>query len=304
MGSACEIFSLGWFFKTIVIFNLHMHVGIFYVVATYNHHVSHEPSSSHSNERSFKSWQRNAVEGFLAEQNIKNEEKWMRRKFPPKKLSTCSEPQGLIFTGFLASGRKNIELGILNVPDRVARARHLSWVVSMAYASKFLLLIALVAAAYNTDALKQKVTRIQFYMHDIVGGPEPTAVRVASRSNFTGQDPIAATFGSIVMMDNPLTVTPNINSTLVGRAQGMYAMSSQQKEFSLLMTLTYAFTSGPYNGSTFSVLGRNPVMNEVREMPVVGGTGKFRLARGYCLARSYSMKEMDAVIGYNVTLLH
>ncbi|XVF49905.1 hypothetical protein PTKIN_Ptkin04bG0053500 [Pterospermum kingtungense] len=173
----------------------------------------------------------------------------------------------------------------------------------MAFATKLLLLIAFLAAVYDTDAMKQKVTRIQFYMHDIVGGPKPTAVRVAGRSNFTGQDPIAATFGSISVIDNPLTVTPNINSTLVGRAQGIYAMSSLENEFSLLMTLTYAFTSGPYNGSTFSVLGRNPVMKEVREMPVVGGTGKFRLARGYCLARTYSMNQMDAVIGYNVTLL-
>ncbi|XP_022736532.1 dirigent protein 22-like [Durio zibethinus] len=176
--------------------------------------------------------------------------------------------------------------------------------VSMAFAIKFLLLITFLAAVCTTDALKQKVTRIQFYMHDIVGGPKPTAVRVAGRSNFTSRDPIATMFGSISVMDNPLTVAPNINSTLVGRAQGIYAMSSQENEFSLLMTLTYAFTSGPYNGSTFSVLGRNPVMNKVREIPVVGGTGKFRLARGYCLARTYSMKEMDAVIGYNVTLLH
>ncbi|XVF11736.1 hypothetical protein REPUB_Repub08aG0053400 [Reevesia pubescens] len=174
----------------------------------------------------------------------------------------------------------------------------------MAFASKCLLLIALLAAVYNTDALKEKVTRIQFYMHDIVRGPKPTAVRVAGRSNYSGRDPIAAMFGSISVLDNRLTVTPNINSTLVGRAQGIYAMSSQENELSLLMTLTYALTSGPHNGSTFSVLGRNPIMNELREMPVVGGTGKFRLARGYCLARTYSRKERNAVIGYNVTLLH
>ncbi|OMO58752.1 Plant disease resistance response protein [Corchorus capsularis] len=170
----------------------------------------------------------------------------------------------------------------------------------MAVTSKPLLLIAIIlAAVYSTHALKQEVTRIQFYMHDIIGGPKPTAVRVAGRSNFSSPDPIAATFGSIYMMDNPLTATPNINSTLVGRAQGLYGMSSQEKELSLIMTLTYSLTTGPYNGSTFSVLGRNPVMNQVREMPVVGGTGKFRLARGYCLARTYSMKEFDAVIGYN-----
>ncbi|KAJ4713251.1 Dirigent protein, partial [Melia azedarach] len=175
----------------------------------------------------------------------------------------------------------------------------------MALASKFLLLIAnLTILLCTTEALKNKVTRMQFYMHDIVGGPNATAVRVAGRSNFTSPDPIAAMYGSVFVMDNPLTVTPDPNSTVVGRAQGIYAMSSQHKEFSLLMTLTYGFISGPYNGSSFSVLGRNPVMSQVREMPIVGGTGMFRLARGYCLAKTYSMDQMDAVIGYNVTVLH
>ncbi|XP_010260988.1 PREDICTED: dirigent protein 22-like [Nelumbo nucifera] len=172
-----------------------------------------------------------------------------------------------------------------------------------------LVLLILVAALWplstTTEALKPRITNIQFYMHDIVGGPNPTAVQVAGRlSNITSSDPIASSFGSIFVMDNPLTATPDINSTLMGRAQGLYAMSSQQNEFSLLMTLTYAFVSGPYNGSSFSVVGRNPVMNEVREMPIVGGTGIFRLARGYCLAKTHSMAGFDAVIGYNATLIH
>ncbi|EEF47713.1 dirigent protein 22 [Ricinus communis] len=175
----------------------------------------------------------------------------------------------------------------------------------MALETKLVLLFAfLLFSVSHTEALKSKITRVQFYMHDIVGGPNPTAVPVAGRTNFTSQDPIAASFGSIFVIDNPLTVSPDPNSTVVGRAQGIYAMSSQQKEFSLLMTLTYGFITGPYNGSTFSVVGRNPVMSEVREMPVVGGTGIFRLARGYCMARTHSMDQMDAIIGYNVTLLH
>ncbi|KAL6995016.1 hypothetical protein U1Q18_005150, partial [Sarracenia purpurea var. burkii] len=157
----------------------------------------------------------------------------------------------------------------------------------------------------SSEAKKPKVARIEFYMHDVVGGSSPTAVQVAGRSsNVSNLDPIAAMFGSIFVMDNPLTVAPHMNSTLIGRAQGIYAMSSQYDEFSLLMTLTYNFVSGPYNGSSFSVVGRNPIMREVREMPIVGGTGMFRFARGYCLAKTYSTHQMDAVIGYNVTLVH
>lgn len=177
----------------------------------------------------------------------------------------------------------------------------------MAMTSRLVFLIAvLVASSCTTEAMKKKkVTNIQFYMHDIVSGPNPTAVKVAGQlTNSTSSNWIASTFGSIYVIDDPLTATPQMNSTLMGRAQGIYAMASQQDEFSLLMTITYAFISGRYNGSSFSVVGRNPVMNEVREMPIVGGTGVFRLASGYCLAHTYSTNEMDAVIGYNATLIH
>ena len=105
-------------------------------------------------------------------------------------------------------------------------------------------------------------------------------------------------------MDNPLTASPDLNLIFSGRTQVIYAMLSQHDEFSLLMTLTCNFISRPYNGSSFSVVSRNPVMREVREMPIVGGIEMFRLARGYALAKTYSTNQMDTVIAYNVTLIH
>lgn len=115
---------------------------------------------------------------------------------------------------------------------------------------------------YTTEAHKSNVTHIEFYMHDTVGGPNPTAVQVAGRSNFTSPDPITAIYGSIFDIDNPLTVSSDPNSTIIGLAQRIHAMASQYKEISLLMTLTYVFISGTYNDNSFSVLGRNPVMRE------------------------------------------
>ncbi|KAG5539149.1 hypothetical protein RHGRI_019639 [Rhododendron griersonianum] len=63
---------------------------------------------------------------------------------------------------------------------------------------------------------------------------------------------------------------------------------------------------GPYNGSSISVLGRNPVLNDVREFPVVGGSGLFRLARGYALAHTIMLdfKTGDATVEYNVYVKH
>ncbi|CAN1151668.1 Dirigent protein 23 [Linum perenne] len=171
-------------------------------------------------------------------------------------------------------------------------------------------LLLLLAAASAATRNQQRVTRVQFYMHDVVSGPNATAIRVAGQNSTTSaaansSDPVGAMFGSIHMFDNPLTVDPSWNSTVVARAQGFYGMASQEDEFALLMSFTVGFVDGgPYNGSTFSVLGRNAIMNAVREMPVVGGTGVFRMARGYCLASTRSLDRMDAVIGYNVTLFH
>ncbi|GKV25890.1 hypothetical protein SLEP1_g35270 [Rubroshorea leprosula] len=105
--------------------------------------------------------------------------------------------------------------------------------------------------------------------------------------------------------DDPLTVTPDINSTLVGRAQGLYASSSQE-ETSLMMVMTFSFLEGKYNGSTVSMLGQNPPFNKVREMPIVGGSGLFRFARGFAQAKTntFNLTTGDACVEYNVYVLH
>ncbi|KAK3204956.1 hypothetical protein Dsin_019002 [Dipteronia sinensis] len=107
------------------------------------------------------------------------------------------------------------------------------------------------------------------------------------------------------MIEDPITVGPKLSSKMVGRAQGLYALASQE-EIGLLMVMNFAFIEGKYNGSSqgrthvqtsqvpylveipgsatgssISVLGRNTVFSKVREMPVIGGSGLFRFARGY-----------------------
>lgn len=111
-------------------------------------------------------------------------------------------------------------------------------------------------------------------------------------------------FGAVVMMDDPLTEGPEPSSKLVGRAQGIYA-SASQTELGLLMVLNYVFVEGKYNGSTLSILGRNSVFSTIREMPIVGGTGKFRFARGYAQAKTHKLEITgDAVVEYNVYVFH
>ncbi|WMV51596.1 hypothetical protein MTR67_044981 [Solanum verrucosum] len=155
---------------------------------------------------------------------------------------------------------------------------------------------------YKLPHAKQKVTKFRFYFHDIVSGKNPTTVQIA-QSNMTAKSPTA--FGFVSMIDDPLTVEPEPNSTIVGRAQGIYG-SADQNEVALLMTLNFVFTTGKYNGSTLSVLGRNPLFHQYREMPIVGGSGVFRLAQGIAAAKTYSLNTTngDAIVEYNVKLLH
>ncbi|KAK2633033.1 dirigent protein 22 [Eucalyptus grandis] len=149
---------------------------------------------------------------------------------------------------------------------------------------------------------KEKLSHLHFYFHDIVSGRNPTAVRVAeakmTNSSATG-------FGAVVMIDDPLTEGPEMSSKEVGRAQGIYALSSQN-DVGLLMVQNYVFTEGKYNGSTLSVLGRNAVFSGVREMSIVGGSGLFRFARGYAQAKTHTMdrKTGDTVVNYNVYVFH
>ncbi|XP_028786377.1 dirigent protein 22 [Neltuma alba] len=147
---------------------------------------------------------------------------------------------------------------------------------------------------------KQKLSHFRFYWHDILSGEKPTSVPVVT-------PPINSTtgFGLVNMIDNPLTLGPELNSTVVGRAQGFYA-SASQSEIGLMMAMNFAFMEGKYNGSTITVLGRNPVFNKVREMPVIGGSGLFRFARGYAEARTHwwSAASGDATVEYNVYVMH
>ncbi|KAK9912936.1 hypothetical protein M0R45_036768 [Rubus argutus] len=146
----------------------------------------------------------------------------------------------------------------------------------------------------------EKLTRLHFYFHDIHAGQNPTAIRIVGPPNKS-----VGSFGTSFMIDDPLTEEPEASSKLVGRAQGIYAFASQQ-DSGLLMVLNFAFIEGMYNGSTLSILGRNPFMDTIREMPIVGGSGVFRYARGYALAKTFSFSEKteDAVVQYNVCVLH
>ncbi|KAK4405344.1 Dirigent protein 11 [Sesamum angolense] len=149
---------------------------------------------------------------------------------------------------------------------------------------------------------RERVTRLRFYVQDLVGGENPTVWKVA-QSNLTNLLPSA--FGLVSVLDNLVTSGPEIESREVGRIQGLIGLADFHEK-ALVMLLNVVFTEGEYKGSTLSILGRNPLDDEVREVPIVGGTGGFRMARGYAVTTTYAVDKAHThgVIEYNVVVAH
>ncbi|KAK7323390.1 hypothetical protein VNO77_26862 [Canavalia gladiata] len=144
----------------------------------------------------------------------------------------------------------------------------------------------------------QKLIHLHFYYHDIRNNKNPTIVQVVP---VPGNFPYG--FGSIFMMDDAMTEGPDLSSKHIGRAQGLFGFASLQ-DFGMVRLNNFAFTDGIYAGSTLSMLGRNPIAEQNREMPIVGGTGVFRFATGYAIAndvKSISTVE-HFVVEYNITV--
>ncbi|WCJ34059.1 Disease resistance-responsive (dirigent-like protein) family protein [Euphorbia peplus] len=146
----------------------------------------------------------------------------------------------------------------------------------------------------------EKLTHLHFYFHDIVTGKTPTSIPITKPSINS-----STVFGLVSMADNPLTLKPDINSKLVGKAQGFYG-SASQSDFDFLMIFNLVFTEGKFNGSSLSLLGHNAIFSGVREMPIVGGSKIFRFARGYALAKTHTfdLTTNNAIVEYDVYVLH
>nr|CAD1824549.1 unnamed protein product [Ananas comosus var. bracteatus] len=137
-------------------------------------------------------------------------------------------------------------------------------------------LLLAVAVLFTTNVVvAHDTTHLNFYMHDILGGPNPTAVAIVKGPVALPSVP-GANFGDLIAIDDALT-----------RARAL--------EGSLLLSVNFVLAhDGPYNGSVVSVQGRDPFAAPVRELSVVGGTGHFRMARGYVLWKTYGFNTANS----------
>ena len=169
-------------------------------------------------------------------------------------------------------------------------------------AALLLLLCAAVLLA-PASAADDGLTKFKLYWHDVLAGTSPTAIRIAQAASTNSSSTF---FGAVVAIDDPLTTGPAVTGSAkskdeIGRAQGTYTFADQAT-FGLLMNMNFVFTAGDYKGSGLTIYGRNEVLSAVREMSIIGGTGKFRMARGYVEARTMDSgaKSGETVVEYTV----
>ncbi|KAG8090985.1 hypothetical protein GUJ93_ZPchr0011g27808 [Zizania palustris] len=178
----------------------------------------------------------------------------------------------------------------------------------------------LAAAAYlhrrhNSAAAATTTTHLHFYMHDAYTGPHPSAMRVVSgRSLLTSpassddSTPLSSSsprkFGDIVVLNNALTEGPDAGSTRVGTAQGFAVRVSDRGVVSDL-SIHMVLEAGEHRGSSVTVKGRIDMDAVKRESVVIGGTGRFRFARGYMVSRNYDYSlATGGVVEIDIYLQH
>nr|POE83552.1 dirigent protein 23 [Quercus suber]POF07950.1 dirigent protein 23 [Quercus suber] len=93
------------------------------------------------------------------------------------------------------------------------------------------------------------------------------------------------------------------NSSAVEVAEASITMKSPTL-FGLLNIFDDPLTEGPE--PTSKLVGRAQVLHPILEMPIIGGTGAFRLARGFVQAKAHYLNLMsgDAILENHVVAIH
>ncbi|XP_050233008.1 dirigent protein 4-like [Mercurialis annua] len=121
--------------------------------------------------------------------------------------------------------------------------------------------------------MKQKITKLYFFHHEIYGGKNPTTVQIAQANSTNNQ----------ISFVKPMKL----------------------KE-SVVLYLDYGLNKGKFKGSSFVIISRYFFPDSRHELAVVGGREKFRMATGFAKIRSVYLNATETynIDKYVVTLYH
>ncbi|XP_031272842.1 disease resistance response protein 206-like [Pistacia vera] len=145
------------------------------------------------------------------------------------------------------------------------------------------LLVISTSAATQNEISREPCKTFVVYFHDILynGQNAENATSAIVAAPAWGNKTILAEpthFGDIIVFDDPITLDNNLHSTPVGRAQGLYLYDGKHT-FITWFGFSFLFNSTVHNG-ILTFAGADPFLEKTREIPVIGGTGDFFMARG------------------------
>ncbi|KAJ0105873.1 disease resistance response protein 206-like [Pistacia vera] len=146
-----------------------------------------------------------------------------------------------------------------------------------------LLLVISTSAATQKKISREPCKTLVVYFHDILynGQNAENATSAIVAAPAWGNETILAEpthFGDIIVFDDPITLDNNLHSTPVGRAQGLYLYDGKHT-FNTWFGFSFTFNSTGHKGS-ITLAGADPFLEKTRDIPVIGGTGDFFMARG------------------------
>ena len=118
-------------------------------------------------------------------------------------------------------------------------------------------------------------------------------------------------FGTITVIDDELTEGHELESAVVGTAQGFYLASSLDGA-SHTMALTALLHGGDHHEeeNTISFFGVHRTASPVSHIAIVGGTGEYENAKGYASIESLHQEDqhttdgVETIMKFNVYLSH
>ncbi|BBN06779.1 protein MpDIR49 [Marchantia polymorpha subsp. ruderalis] len=158
-------------------------------------------------------------------------------------------------------------------------------------------LIGIFQSEASNLGLKKSIN-LTYYVHDTFVKGSETSVVVATVGENKG-DPA---FGDIRVFHSPIRATEDRNSLLLGNTGGTLADISHLENNTYHASFSVSYNSSEYVG-TFSVQGRVTPGTTTWEVPIIAGTGDFRGAQGYGIAKAYNVTDIsDVLFKYDVFL--
>ncbi|TYG83869.1 hypothetical protein ES288_D01G203000v1 [Gossypium darwinii] len=137
-----------------------------------------------------------------------------------------------------------------------------------------------------------------------ISGSNPTVAMIAQANITNNNNNSSVPFSTVLALDDILKIGPETNSEVIGNAQGLGVLIAETSTTNLLWYWDFGFITGKFNGSSISMFSRNPTTAMVHELSVVGGRGKFRMAKGYAQIQYYIQNDTNIISKLNVTVIH